>query len=72
MARKMGRNVQLIDSASAVAQCVATHIETHPRLKASLGRNNQTDYFVSDVTDQFVKTAQQVLRRPVALQHVRL
>jgi glutamate racemase len=68
IARKMGRQVKLIDSASAVASHIKTYIDRDPQLKASLGRSGQSSFFVSDRTDQFLTTAQKVLQRPVKLE----
>ena len=72
IARKIGRQVKLIDSASAVAGCIKTYIDAHPHVKASLGRNDQSNFFVSDLTPQFSAIGQNVLRRPVKLRHVHL
>ena len=71
IAHKIGRRVKLIDSALAVALHIKRFLSEHPDLRASLERNDRYTFFVSDSTDQFSKTARQVLRRPVALQLVR-
>ena len=70
IARKIGRQVKLIDSASATARHIKMYIDGHPQVKASLGRNDQSSFFVSDLTAQFGVTARQVLKRPVKLRQV--
>jgi len=72
IARKIGKRVQLIDSASAVAFQIKSFLEEHPQLKGSLGRNDRSSYFVSDLTEQFRSTACQVLKRPIDLKLIRL
>ena len=72
MAHKIGRHVNLIDSASAVAHHIKLFLEESPQLRASLGRNDRSAYFVSDLTEQFRTTARQVLKRPIELQLIRL
>ncbi len=69
---KIGRNVRIIDSASAVAQRVKQYIAGHPDITDGLSTTGQPRFFVSDVTDQFKKTAQLILNRNVRLEHVSL
>ncbi len=72
IARKMGKRVKLIDSASAVALQIKSFLEKHPQLKGSLARHDRSAYFVSDLTEQFRSTARQVLKRPIELKLIRL
>ena len=72
IARKIGRQVKLIDSASAVANHIKTYIDDHPQIKASLGRNDNHTFFVSDLTVQFGAIARHVLNQSVKLQQVHI
>lgn len=70
--QKIGKNVKAIDSATAVAQAVKQHIDTHPDMAAMLSTRGRTRFLVSDVTDQFKKTAQLILRQNILLEHISL
>ena len=68
--RKIRKTVRAIDSATVVAQSVKQHIESHPNTAAMLSTGGETRFFVSDVTDQFKKTAQLILNRNIHLEHI--
>ncbi len=70
--QKIGKGVKAIDSATVVAQSVKQHIDTHPETAAMLSTGGETRFLVSDVTDQFKKTAQMILNRNVRLEHISL
>ena len=70
--RKIGKKVTIIDSSVAVAQKVKSYLETHPEVDRLLEKKNEFRLFVSDITDQFEKTARFTLKRNVILEHIKL
>ncbi|MDY6832634.1 MAG: glutamate racemase [Thermodesulfobacteriota bacterium] len=70
--RKIGRRVAIIDSSTAVARSVKAFIDDHPLMEASLSKTGTSRFLVSDITAQFKSTAQLILNREVALEHVSL
>ena len=70
--QKIGGKVRVIDSATVVAQSVKQYITDRPDIAATLSTGGQTRFFVSDVTDQFKKTAQMILNRNIRLEHISL
>jgi glutamate racemase len=70
--QKIGKKVQTIDSATVVAKTVKQYISDHPGTATMLSVKGQTRFFVSDVTEQFKKTAQLVLNKNIQLEHIRL
>lgn len=70
--RKIGQRVKIIDSSAAVTEKVKNYLETHLEIDKMLSRRGQTKLFVSDVTDQFKKTAMAVLKKKVSLEHAKI
>jgi len=70
--QKIGKRVQTIDSAAVIAQTVKKYINDHPDTANTLSAGGQTRFFVSDITNQFKKTAQLVLNRNILLEHISL
>jgi glutamate racemase len=70
--RKIGKRVHIIDSSIAIAENVKFFLDTHPEVDKQLGKNNAFRLFVSDITEQFEKTARATLKRNVLLEHVEL
>lgn len=70
--RKIGKKVTIIDSSIAVAEKVKYFLDTHPEIDHVLGKKGAFRLFVSDITDQFEKTAKDTLKRKVFLEHVKL
>jgi glutamate racemase len=70
--RKIGKRVHIIDSSIAIAENVKFFLDTHPEVDKQLGKNNAFRLFVSDITEQFEKTARATLKRNVFLEHVEL
>jgi glutamate racemase len=69
---KIGARVRVISSSTAVAEQIRIFLEGSPDLDRTLSKNGQAEFFVSDITPQFEKTAGTVIRHPIALRHVRL
>jgi len=69
---KIGKRVRVIDSSLAVVDSLARFLEKSPEIKARLGRGGTWTLMVSDVTEQFRKTAHMILNTKVELTHVRL
>jgi glutamate racemase len=68
--RKIGKKVDVIDSSKAVAKNVKAFLDTHAEVDRQLVKKGNFRLFVSDVTDQFQKTARMTLKRNVVLEHV--
>lgn len=69
--RKIGKRVTIIDSSIGVASRVKAFLDNHSDLDAELGKNGKSRIFVSDVTEQFQRTAQMTLKQRVSLERVR-
>ncbi len=69
--RKIGKSVKVIDSSTSVAENVKRFLDNHEKIEKSLTKNRKIKMFVSDVTDQFEKTAKALLKRNVSLEGVR-
>jgi len=69
---KIGKRVKVISSSTAVADQIKRYLADSPELDSQLSKNNHTDFFVSDRTPQFEKTAKAVIREPIVLKHVSL
>jgi len=70
--RKIGKRVTIIDSSISVAEKVKSFLDAHPEIDRRLGKNGAFRLFVSDITEQFEKTARITLKRKVFLEHVKL
>ena len=70
--RKIGKRVMVIDSSIAVAEKLKSFLDTHPEIDRQLGKNDIFRLFVSDITEQFEKTAKLTLKRNVFLELVKL
>jgi glutamate racemase len=70
--RKIGKRVTVIDSSIALAENIKDFLDTHPEVDNFLGKKGEFRLFVSDVTDQFEKTAETTLKRKVLLEHIKL
>ena len=67
---KIGRRVKIIDSSVAVAEKIREFFTTHPEIDNAIGKTGRADLFVSDITEQFEKTASTILKRKVSLTKV--
>jgi glutamate racemase len=70
--RKIGKRVTVIDSSIALAENIKDFLGTHPEVDNFLGKKGEFRLFVSDVTEQFEKTAKATLKRKVLLEHIKL
>ena len=61
--RKIGKKVSVIDSSIAVAAKIKDFLAGHIEVDNLLSRNGKFRLFVSDITDQFEKTAKTTLKR---------
>ena len=69
---KIGKRVRVIDSSEALSDSVQAFLNENADIDGRLGREGACQFYVSDVTDQFQKIANAILKRKVALEHVRL
>ncbi len=65
--RKIGARVALVDSAEAIAEQLAAFLCAPPPVVAKAGTGRRLTVFVTDVAEQFRKTAQLILRQPVTI-----
>jgi glutamate racemase len=70
--RKAGKRVKLIDSAEAVTDEVTLFLKENPEFEKTLGKNGKTDFFVSDITDQFKITARDIIKKRIELKHIEI
>jgi len=69
---KIGKRVHVISSSDAVAEQIKLFLSNSPETGQKLSKNGKSEFFVSDLTQQFEITAKSVIRRQISLQHVRL
>lgn len=69
---KIGKKVNIIDSSTTVAEQVKIFLSSFPKIDNLLSKNASAKFFVSDLTQQFKKTAASVIRKPIELEHIRL
>ncbi len=69
---KIGKRVRVISSSTAVAEQIRGFISSSPEIDRKLSKNGQSEFYVSDLTPQFEKTAKSVIRQPIHLNHVSL
>jgi glutamate racemase len=67
---KIGKKVKIIDSSVAVAEKIKAFFSGYPEIDESIDKSGKADLFVSDITDQFEKTASMILKRKVSLTKV--
>jgi glutamate racemase len=67
---KIGKRVHVISSSDVVAEQVKTFLSSSPEIDQKLSKNGKSEFFVSDLTAQFEKTAKSVIRQPIDLKHV--
>ncbi len=65
--KKIGNKVRVIDSSIAVTSEVNVFFKAHPEIESQILKNKQLDIFVSDITKQFGKTAEMILKTKVDL-----
>lgn len=64
---KIGRRVKIIDSSVAVAEKIREFFVANPDIDATIDKSGRADLFVSDITEQFEKTATTILKMKVSL-----
>lgn len=69
---KIGKRVRIIDSSQAIAGAIKNFLGDHPEIEERLSRNSVQRLYVSDITEHFKQIAQDILKVPVRLEHVRL
>ncbi|OQX28005.1 MAG: glutamate racemase [Desulfobacteraceae bacterium IS3] len=69
--RKIGMQVNIIDSSLSVAEKVKVFLAQHPETDELLSKTGASEFFVSDVTGQFRKTAKILLGKNISLTHVK-
>lgn len=67
---KIGRHVNVIDSSVAVAERIRLFFSNHPDMNERISKTGRADLFVSDITEQFEKTASTILKKKVTLNRV--
>ena len=67
IANKIGKKVQIIDSANATANAIKNFISQNPQIEKTLSKKACHSFFVSDITEQFEKIAQMILKQKIKL-----
>jgi glutamate racemase len=70
--RKIGKRVNIIDSSIGVADKLQKFLEGHPDIDSRLSKKGESRIFVSDITEQFGKTAKATLRNNVVLEQIKI
>jgi len=68
--RKIGKRVQLIDPSMAVAENLVEYLRKFTEMKDRLGKKGMLRLMVSDITPQFEKNAQMILKKKVRLERI--
>ncbi len=66
--QKIGKRVNIIDSSTAIAMQIKSFLEQNPALDNKLTKMHTARFFVSDITPQFKKTAQGIIRQNIELE----
>lgn len=70
--KKIGKGVNIIDSSVAVAGKVKDFFKKHPEVCNQISKKGEYRFFVSDITEQFEKTAKALLKKNVLLEEVKI
>lgn len=70
--KKIGKKVYIVDSSIAVAGEVKQFLDKHPEIDNRMGKRGVTKFFVSDVTEQFKKTAMKTLGKNILLEQAKV
>lgn len=70
--RKIGKRVNIVDSSTGVAEKVEKFLKERPDIDSQLGKNGKSRIFVSDITDQFAKSARLMLKQNVLLEQAKI
>jgi len=68
--QKIGKRVKIIDSSLSVAAQIKEYLSQNPEMDRQLSKNGRELFYVSDVTNQFIKTAKDILKKDIPLEHV--
>jgi glutamate racemase len=69
---KIGKRVKIIDSSEALSDSVMDFLHHNPHVDSRLTKDETCRFYVSDVTEQFQKTAKTILKTAVTLEHIEL
>ena len=70
IAHKIGKKAAIIDSSMALAGEIKAFLEAHPEIDRALSKTHTANFYVSDITSQFEKTARSVVKQPIELRYV--
>ncbi|MCD6224406.1 MAG: glutamate racemase [Deltaproteobacteria bacterium] len=68
--RKIGKRVFIADSSLAVASEIKNFLSGHAEVEQKISKKGVINFFVSDITPQFEKTARMILKKDIQLVHV--
>lgn len=71
ISRKIGKRVSIIDSGSAVSGAIEKFLSENHEITEALPKNGNIDFYVSDVTEQFEKTASAIVKKKIKLMCVK-
>jgi len=68
--RKMGKNVRIIDSSTAIADSVENFLKSRDDRDILTGKDARRDIYVSDITSRFGELAVNILKQKIILKHI--
>jgi glutamate racemase len=69
---KIGKRVKVIDSSEALSEAVMSFLDENPDVDNRLKKKGTCQFYVSDVTEQFQKVANTILKGKADLKHIKL
>ena len=69
---KIGKRVKVIDSSEALSAAVMAFLRENLDVDSRLTKGGTCRFYVSDVTEQFQKVANSILKRGATLEHIKL
>lgn len=68
----MGKNVEVVDTASIVAQSLLDYLQRHPEHDQKLTKNKERSFLTTDLTERFQQLSGKFLGRSVKTERVKL
>lgn len=67
---RVGRRVNVIDSADVLAADLKSYLKEHPEIDCRLERDGENMFYVSDITEAAISTARSIFGRDIRLDRV--
>jgi glutamate racemase len=66
--RYIDKDVYVISQDDLIPSSVIDYLIRHPEIDEQIGRNGTDEFFVTDVTESYIKNAEMVYNRPITIQ----